>query len=273
MFERPAAIGAFLTHARKRYQDNPAGTRPVSTERFRRYPSMRMDAILAPDARPVPAKHPAGETCPADQLYPTDALVAQVVGRALQADGTPVADTLRQEHYIQDQMPIPAALQGRLAALLADAGGKRVKLPDEFARLIATHAHLGTLDVQILSNPTGGTQTIKELAFFAEPPPAGSQLWRLSGVSDVAGKSRPGHQPDYENQVRLAWRGYLAVGNRRIRRLVLLADGRERLRWGGAGGPASRDDEVRFLPAGHFIDLTTDVRFGIETRSAGSGAQ
>ena len=269
MFDRPQAITEYLDYAKKQYAQNPDGKRPVAVERFHRYPTHTLPAILqAKSQGAIPAAHPQGQTCPHDRRHPPGSLVAQVYGRAVDGKGKLVANTLRQENYIQDQMTLTRELQAMLTRTLTGAKAKRVRLPESFARLVATHAHLGMLDVRPLGNPLGGSEKIAKLEFWAER--AGNSLWRLTGESDVSSAlSRPG--VSYEQAVKLTWTGLIKTQGDRVVELILLGKGTTRLRWGTPGSlqQARQEDEVRFLPAGRPIDVNTRVRFGILAMTKG----
>ena len=65
----------------------------------------------------------------------------------------------------------------------------------------------------------------------------------------------------------MKWRGLLELKNDRITRLALRADGSEKLKWGNVAFPDTKD--VARLPAGHPIDLSCAVRYGVTAGPAG----
>ncbi|MCH8830911.1 MAG: hypothetical protein IID45_15155 [Planctomycetes bacterium] len=91
----------------------------------------------------------------------------------------------------------------------------------------------------------------------------------LTGKSNVAGgPDRVGKQTDgrrWEHAVELTWEAYIDVDlkTRRITRIVAVAHGNERLRWGNSRWKIKGEPDVRHLPAGHPIDLKCGVRYGL----------
>src|SRR5256885_1002719 len=70
---------------------------PFAPERGMRYPGARMPDVPADPGEAEPpvapaAAHAAGEACDGTPRVPAGTLVARLVGRALSADGKPVAD-------------------------------------------------------------------------------------------------------------------------------------------------------------------------------------
>jgi hypothetical protein len=191
-----------------------------------------------------------------------------VTGRAVEKDGRYSPDTRTQEHYVEDQIPIPPPMQRALAQLLSGAGPERRELPEGFGKLLATHAHLGHLDVQPLDNPLGGATTQQRIRFWVtrRAGDAGRPQLGLDGETEVASAlDRSPGGPVYEHRVTLSWRGFLRVEGDRIASLLLAADGKETLRW---GSPAmaqalAREHPAAHLPAGRPIDLDTAVRYGV----------
>lgn len=65
--------------------------------------------------------------------------------------------------------------------------------------------------------------------------------------------------------ISLKWTGIIEMKERRIVRLLLSAEGNEKLKWGGPAFQAvsgSTNDVFR-LPTGHYIDQSGKVRYGI----------
>lgn len=289
MFDDDRSVLAFLDQSRARFGDFPDARRPVPAGRYMKFPSTPLPDV--PDdgsAPPIPAHHAAGQPCPATPPVPAGTLYARVYGRAFGPDGRPVADTIRQEHYVEDRFDVPVDLQERLSKALASAGAARFRLPDELAQLAVSHAFLGQIDVNPLGSPAGGRGNLKQCEFWGQrhgAPGKGPAWIRIDGTSDVAGDEELTRQPGqndgrlWRHEVRLAWSGFAEVRGSRVNGLLLLARGKEKLRWGNAFMPAGRD--VARLPAGHPIDLDGDVRYGIlaepappaEVGAASDGAQ
>jgi hypothetical protein len=282
MFDSDQSVLAFLDHARKRFQKH-AGAKPlVPTERYMRFPSDRARDVLDEARLPVVARgHPKGKTCPAKYAKgkaAPGALVAQLVGRALDKQGKPLADTVKQEHYVEDQFTVIPEMQAAVARALANAGKGAVRLPDEFATLCATHAHLGHIDVRPLFG-VGGHQNRgkwKRCEFRAVKVEAGREttLWRVQGESEVV--SLVAINGKGVHDVKLAWEGFLTLKGKRMIRLLLSARGTEKLQFAKDDHPLKKvkRDEVAFLPGGRPIDLEGGVRYGIigEPVAADQGA-
>src|SRR6202011_2956553 len=141
---------------------------------------------------PVIAEHhPEGKSCPGTTRVRKGTVLARVFGRALDQDGKPLADTVRQEHYVKDRFHVPVAMQEALAKALADAGTERFRLADDLARLLVSHAFLGQLDVNPLGDaPGGGKGSLKQCEFWARRVAAdgdGRVRVRIEGKSEAAG--------------------------------------------------------------------------------------
>lgn len=264
MFDDQSSIPSFLDHSLKRYRDNPGGTRPVAAERYMKFPSVRLDD--SPDSGqilPVSDGHPTGKNCPAKPPLPPGTVVARVIGRALGPDGNPVAETVGQDRYVEDRFDISVSLQETVAQALAKAGTRRVRLPDEFARLCMTHAYLGMLDVQPLSNPCGGNSDLRHGDFWAEKmaSSSGPPTWRLEGRSDVFTDEMANAGPGDLHEVRLTWAGFIQMDGSRMTRLLLSARGTEKLKFGSSRG--GNENAAASLPAGRRIDMECGVRYGV----------
>jgi hypothetical protein len=269
MFDDDASVLGFLDHARKRFARYPDAKQPVPAERFQKFPSGKLEDVA--DTRtplPADARHASHKLCPGTPPVLPGTVIARLFGRALDLDGKPVADTVRQEHYVEDRFPVPVEMQDRLAKALAASAGQRFRLPEALTRLFVSHAYLGQLDVNPVAAP-GGKGGLGRSEFWAQRA-GGSETGpihlRVEGSSEAAGRSSPGEGGDgrmWEHEVRLAWEGWIDLEGNRIRRLVLVARGSEKLRWGhGRNGPWAEAD-VTHLPGGHPIDLACGVRYGI----------
>jgi len=268
MFDDDGSVLAFLDHSSKRFAKYCDAKQRVPAERYMRYPNAKLDDVEDNEVvAPSFARHAPGTNCPATPHLPQGTVVARVFGRALDADGKPLADTLRQEHYVEDRFHVPVEIQGALAKALADAGTERFPLADDLARLLVSHAYLGQLDVNPVGAP-GGTGDLKQCEFWAQRADANgnkSSWSRIEGRSVAAGSSM-GEGNDgrlWQHQVKLVWDGLIETRGRRITRLLVLARGSEQLRWGNAFQALQGGIDVARLPGGHPIDLAAEVRYGI----------
>jgi hypothetical protein len=269
MFDDDKSVSAFLSLSQKRFAKFPDAKQPVAAERYMKYPSQKLDDV-ADTRKPLPTldRHAKGEFCPGTPPVAPGTVFARLFGRALDKDGKPVADTIRQEHYVEDRFEIPVEVQQQLAKALAAADGMRFRLPDGLARLLVSHAYLGQLDVDPVAAP-GSKGQLKQCEFWAEQLGGTNNekvVLRVSGHSVAVGGDEPGDRVDgrvWSHEVNLSWQGLIELRAGRISRLLLLASGNEKLKWGNAQlGPHAQAD-VTHLPAGHAIDLACGVRFGI----------
>jgi hypothetical protein len=216
---------------------------------------------------PALDRHPEGNRCPAAPPLPKGTVAVRLFGRAMGRDGKPVADTVRQENYIEDRFNIAVRTQERLAKALAGAGKGPVKLPPEVTRQWVRQAHMGVLDVQPLDNPRGGHGELKKCDFGAQKVASrvalapGVTLWRVEGESEVFIDERMANGgPGDMHEVRLKWHGFIEMNGDRMTRLVLSACGSEKLKFQSARG--KNEIEVALLPGGHRIDMACKVRYG-----------
>jgi len=268
MFDDDKSVVAFLDHAAKRFAAYPDAKKRVHAERYMKYPSRKHEDMAdSGEVLSIPECHAAGKHCPATPPLWKGTVVVRVFGRALDKDGKPVADTLPQEHYVEDRFHLPIAMQEMLAKALADAGTERFSLADDLARLLVSHAFLGQLDV----NPLGGVPTSKgarsKIQFWAKAAGDTTGQLRIEGKSEAFGvPSSEGEKADgrlWEHEVKLAWEGIIEIKGDRVTRLLLLARGAEKLHWGNTRQGLNNRADVRFLPGGHVIDLDCGVRYGI----------
>jgi hypothetical protein len=267
MFDDDKSVVAFLDHTLMRFARYPDAKQAVPAERYMRFPSVPVEDV-ADTRQPLPAgdRHAAGQHCPGTPPMLPGTVVARLFGRALDPSGRPVADTVRQEHYVEDRFDIPVELQDRLAGALAAAGGGRFRLPDELARTLVSHAYLGQLDVNPCG-PPGGRGDLKQCEFWAERTAGGpTARLRIDGRSEAAGGPGDGDRGDgrlWHHEVKLTWEGLIEMDGRRVRRLLLLARGTEKLRWGNERMGQWAEADVTHLPGGHAIDLACGVRYGV----------
>jgi hypothetical protein len=264
-FDAPVRIEDFLDRAAKRYAEFPDAAHPAAVERFMKFPSAKMDDV--PDAgAPAPAAglaHPPGKSCPATPRIPKETLLVRVTGRALGPDGKALADTLRQEHYVEDRLEIPTGPQEAFARAASTAGDERCAVPEALAKLLVGHAFLGQLDVDPQIVPDA---------------PSVCELWakkRKDGLYQIEGRSHfSGGQNDrtgngandgrqWRHEVTLSWEGLLGVRGSRIVRISLVARGTEKLTWRNPFAKQMGEEDVAHLPAGRAIDFEGRVVYGV----------
>jgi hypothetical protein len=266
MFDDEKSVLAFLDHARKRFAKYPDAKRPVPAERFMKYPGNQLEDVEdTGKALLIPARHAKGTSCPGTPPMQRGTVGVRVFGRALGKDGKPVADTVRQEHYVEDRFPISVSQQRELATALTEAGARRFRIADDLARLLVSHAYLGQLDVNPVSAP-GGMGKLDQCEFWGQKVETekGPTRLRIDGKSQATGASggEGGDGRLWDHEVKLTWEGLIEMKAERITRLLLLANGSEKLHWGNKDGAFANPIDVARLPAGHAIDLACKVRYG-----------
>jgi hypothetical protein len=281
MFDDDKSVQDFLDHAVARFRENADPRQHVVTERFMHFPSDRTGD--GRDDAKLPAViadgHAPGKKCPAaggkGQMTP-GSVVARLVGRALDAQVKPVADTVKQEHYVEDQFGIAPEMQHEVTRLLASSRDERVRLPESFAKICAAHAHLGHIDVQpcicMIKGQAENKGEWRRCELWARKTASG---WHIDGESEVV--SQLAINGDGVHNVKLAWEGFLETSGNQISRFVLAGRGTEKLQFANNDNSRRKNDEVSFLPAGRPIDIECGVRYGIiaETivpNEAGAGA-
>ena len=245
-------ILTFLDYGLERFRKNPDGQKPVATERYLQYPKQRLEDCKT-DARtsPIPPGHRDEEVCPWRTPRPRGTVVARLIGRALDKDGKPRTDTVRQASYSEDGFDIAVRTQEKLARVLADGKTDRVMLPREVTRDWVKHAYMGVLDVQPLDNPGPSKGELKKCEFGAEKAGTGKgpTLWRVEGESEVFIDDTMVHGiPGDLHEVKLTWNGFITMDGDRMTQLVLSAGGRENLKFQEAHGasPFGLNGAVRF---------------------------
>jgi hypothetical protein len=271
MFDDDKSVLAFFDHAKERFAKYPDAKKPVAAEVYQKFPSQkRKDVEDSGKVLPALDRHPEGKHCPAEPPLRKGTVAVRLFGRALDKDGKTVADTVRQENYIEDRFNIAVQTQEKLAKALADAGADRVTLPLELTRQWVKQAYMGVLDVQPLDNPGRGKGDLKKCDFGATKVGTGKgpTLWRVEGESEVFIDERMANGgPGDMHEVKLTWHGFIEMDGDRMTRLVLSAGGKEKLKWQSARG--KDDNEVAMLPGGHRIDMACEVRYGIVGEPAG----
>ncbi len=221
---------------------------------------------------PAGAKHGPDDRCPADSVYSAGTVIAKVVGRRINPDGTVMTGAVNQEDYAQDRFIIDPAQQEELADALAKANGKRAIVPNAIATAWTTYAYMGMLDVRPVKNPAGLKTERSEIEFWAEPDAKNPGWIRIGGRTDVlvGDPDKGASRAKMGNSVKLEWTGFAKLENRRITNLLLTADGEESLRWGttapmGQSQPqvGNRPPEVAALLGGRPILWSGRVRYGI----------
>ncbi len=190
-FDDDKSVLAFLDHSAKRFAQFPDAKKPVAAERYGRFPSQKVADVADNGKAPVIIdRHPEGKHCPGATRVRQGTVLARVFGRALDMDGKLLADTVRQEQYVEDRFHVPVAMQEALAKALADAGTERFRLADDLARLLVSHAYLGQLDVNPLGFPGSGQGNLKKCEVWARKVDGdgnGPVRVHIEGKSEVAG--------------------------------------------------------------------------------------
>jgi hypothetical protein len=270
-FDDDKSVLAFLDHCLTRFAQFPDAHEPVAAERYGMFPSRKGADVADNGKAPVISdRHPEGKHCPGATRVRPGTVLARVFGRALDKDGMPLADTVRQEHYVEDRFHVPVAMQETLTMALADSGTERFRLADDLARLLVSHAFLGQLDVNPLAGtPGGGKGALKQCEFWARKVEEGGNdpvRLRIEGESEAAGASNGGGSDGrlWEHEVKLAWEGIFEIKKDRVSRLLLVARGSEKLKWGNKNlSELKGRADVTVLMGGHAIDLSCPVRYGI----------
>lgn len=271
-FDDEAGILKFLDHVAERYRQSPDAKRPVTAERFMKFPSRPLENVADNGrASKIPAAHASGVRCPAKPTVEAGTLVGRIIGRALDEDGVPLTDTVKQENYVEARFEIPVLTQAGLAAAAAKAGKNEFTLPDKFARELVKRAYLGQLDVDPFGTKPGSANVSKSIELKGRRVPAeNSKDIRIlvSGRSSATGQqdeklSRRTGGRMWEHRVTIEWNGLVDIRGGRVRRLAMLAEGDERLLWGNPRWKQSDEKPVERLMAGRHIDMECGVRYGL----------
>jgi len=268
MFDENKSVLDFLDHASKRFAEYPDAKKPVAAERYMKYPSNKLEDVEdSGKVLPVPDHHAAGKHCPGTPPMRRGTVLARLFGRALDKDGKPMKDTIRQEHYVEDRFHVPVEAQEKLAKSLVE--NNRLRLGDDLAQLLMSHAYLGQIDVQpcvcMAKDRAENRGEWKRCEFWAQKAEAGKEtaLWRIEGESEVV--SELAITSHGVHNVKLTWEGFIEMKGNRMTRLLLAAGGSEKLQSSKDDHPLKREtrDAVSFLPGGHPIPLECPVRYGI----------
>ena len=271
-FDDDASILKFLDHVVKRYKTSPDASEEVAAQRFMRFPSRQL-ADVADTKRliEIPKQHAHDDRCPGLPAVERGTLVGRIIGRPLDDDGKPIAETLRQEDYMEARLEIPPLPQLQLARAVRQSDGKRFKIPDAFARSLISPAHLGQLDANPLGDVPGSQNDSRHWEFTGRKIESDNKKVtriRIDGESDVKGgqdvRRKPkGEDRIWEHRVALRWQGYVDITAGKVVRLVMLAEGTEDFRWGNERFKFLGPNAATHLMAGHPIDLHSAVRYGI----------
>jgi hypothetical protein len=277
-FDDDKSILKFLDHVATRYKESPDAQKPVIAERFRNYPSRKLADFKDTERRiTVTEQHAKDDRCPARPALAIGTLVGRIIGRPLDKSGKPIADTIRQEDYMEARMEVAVEHQAQLAAAVKKANGKRFRIPDEFARSVITHAFLGQLDVNPMGGVPGSRNNSRRWEFTGQAiesdDPTIARV-RIEGESSVKGGQDTAGNPTrdgrlWEHRVTLNWQGYADIKDGRVLQLAMLANGDERLRWQNVNFKLTTESDAEHLMAGHPIDLECAVRYGLFAEPAG----
>ena len=270
-FDSEDSIGEFLDYAARRFRELPDGTNPVVTERYMRYPSHKMpDVADSGTALTIPVRHADKDRCPGRPAVERGTLVGRVIGRALDGEGHPLVDTLRQEQYMEARLEIPLVAQRQFVEAMRKADGDQFSLPDAMVQVLVGPAYLGQLDVNPLGLVPGSENKRRSWQFHAREISNGNEQSirvHVTGHSDVSGHHQQGNLQDdgrhWEHDVQLDWQGYFEIVGDRVTRVTLVAEGHEKLRWGNARLHSTTAPYVHHLMAGHPIDIKCGVRYGL----------
>ena len=146
------------------------------------------------------------------------AMLGRVFGRAMGPDGNPMADTSKQENYVEDRFDVSREVQEGFVKVAEAEGDHSFALPSEMARALVGNAFLGQLDVNPLGGrKVGGVIKSENIRFEARLVESGKvKRYALVGRSQVAGaNSRDGNPSkdgrSWSHEVSLAWEGYLEL--------------------------------------------------------------
>jgi ferredoxin len=271
MFDDEKSVLAFLDHCSQRFAQFPGAQKPFPAERYPKYPSEKGPDVQDNGKAPVIVeRHAKGKSCPAKPPVQHGTIDARLFGRALDKDGKPVADTLRQDFYVEDRFDAPVAMQEALAKALKVAGSDRFRLADDLARLLASHAFLGELDVNPVVSNNGSKCDLKQCEFWARSalgPDDDRVRVRIEGKSEARGvQSGDEHGlegPLWQHEVKLTWEGIIELKKDRISRLLLVARGSEKLKRRHVPLEVAGQPGVILLWASRAPDLSCGVCYGI----------
>jgi hypothetical protein len=143
-------------------------------------------------------------------------------------------------------------------------------LADDLGRLLVSHAFLGELDVNPVDSHNGSKGALKQCDFWARRVEGAYPVRvRIEGKSEARGVQR-GDEKGFtgrlwQHEVNLAWEGIIEMKEERISRLLLLARGFEKLKWGHVPleSEVQAQRNVILEWAGRAPELSCRVHFGI----------
>lgn len=271
MFDDDKSVLAFLDHCLQRFAQFPDAQKPFPAERYPKFPSERAPDIQDNGNAPaIVERHTRGKSCPAKPRVQQGTIDARLFGRALDKEGKPVADTLRQEHYVEDRFHVPVAMQEALAKALKDSGSDRFRLANDLARLLVSHAFLGELDVNPVVRINGSKGDLKQCELWAQRVEGADDnpvRLRIEGKSEArgiqSGDERGFDGRLWQHEVKLTWEGIIELKRDRMSRVLLMARGSEKLKWRNVPLDLPGQAGLILSWAGRAPDLSCGVRYGI----------
>ena len=173
-------------------------------------------------------------------------------------------------HYVEDRFHVPVAMQQALANALKEAGSDRVRLADDLARLLVSHAFLGELDVNPVVSVNGSKCDLEQCEFWARRV-EGPTTILCGSVSKASPKARGVQGGDehgydgrlWQHEVKLTWEGIIEMKKDRMSRLLLVAAVPKNSSGGTFLGNCRGKLGVILSWAGRAPDLNCGVRYGI----------
>ncbi|MEK7470094.1 MAG: hypothetical protein AAB074_22220 [Planctomycetota bacterium] len=267
MFEGKDALQKFLDHVLALNEKHPAGSEAFPAERYMKFPGDRLDDVEGEETGIPPKAHKDGERCPAALGVEKGTLVGTMYGRTFQ-DCKPTGDPARQERYLESRVEIRPDAQRALADAADAAGGEQFDVPASAAAALCGQAFLGQLDVNPTLSP--GAETSWKLRGQVEVLEKESWV-RIQGTTSAkSDESRKSDRAVWSNDVRLTWNGLARLEGRSVTKLILTAEGRQKLTWNHGDRDLDPGSALENLPGGRQIRLDSDVKFGVVAEVAKS---
>lgn len=270
MFEGKDALQEFLDHVLELNTKHPAGCEAFAAERYMKFPGDRLEDAAAKETAAPPKAHKDGERCPAAPGVEAGTLVGTLFGRTFK-DGKPTGDTTHQERYLESRIEIAPEAQRALADAAKDAGEEEFDIPAGAAAALCGQAFLGQLDV----DPARSESAVTSWKLRGRVEEIDGERWvRIEGsTSAKGGDSQADSGVDgrlWSNEVKLTWKGLAKLEGRAVTRLILTAEGREKLTWNHGEDDPDTSTTLEHLPAGRRIHLNSEVKFGLVAETAPS---